>query len=294
MPGSGALGNDDTQVILTELNDMWDRWSVDEGLIYAVIANQYPLVAYQQSYSLGPGSGADWAATQVPSRIYGGAIVSAVPFSATTVNTSKVVLVADTTGLQIGMTIIGLAIPDNSTITQLTANTSIVISNKATASNSGISMVATGLNRNELKIVDSTQYLNHNDLGAAAATPEEIYPKYSQDSSGNIRISVWPVVNEIQNSYLELEVAVPFSTWALPTNYNVPPGYRDLIVWATAFRCLAPFGIAVDSQVGQIVALEGQKAEAAIREMNARNRQLPAPAVMTPAAQVSPQPAGVR
>lgn len=291
-PG-GSPGASDSAYALAELNIMWDAWSVDEGLIYAILALQFPFTAFQQNYAIGPGAGADWSITTRPQRIYGASAVNAVSFSATT-QSSKTVLVSDTTGLLVGMRLIGAGIPYNTTILSISTNTSIGISIAATASAS-VTLVATGQNRNPLTIVDSRHYLSHNDLGASATTPDEIYPNYLPDVNGNMEVRVWPVVNETQKSYVELEAAVPFSAWTLATNYYIPPAYQDAIEWTLAFRLLSGFGEAVDAKVAQVVIQEAQKAEARIREMNRFDRMLPPPAVQAPgtqeaiAAQAAPQ-----
>lgn len=292
MPGSGGLGADDTQTILTELNDMWDRLSIDEGLIYGQTTYQSVLAAGRGVYSIGPNGDLN---TTRPARIYKAFVLGVTAFTATTTSGTKTLTaIPDTSALALGQQVIGAGIPSNSFITAIVTNTSATISNAATASATlTASIYVTTGNRNEIRIVEAGQYYDHNDLGALARTPDEIYPDYlpfTTGADGAMNLYLFPVPSAAGLA-LELDMAVPFSVWALAVNYNIPPGYRDMIVWATAFRCLAPFGIAIDSQVGQVVAAEGQKAEAAIREMNARNRQLPPPEVMTPAAQINPQAA---
>lgn len=285
---SGSSSASDSSYVLQELNALWDAASIDEGLIYALIAEQFPLTAYQQSYGLGSGVGADWTA-QVPSRIYRASVVDSVAFTGTT-QSSKTILVANTAGLYLGMRLISTptnGVAPNTTILGIVANTSIALSYATTLGASGVSLVATGLNRNPLEVVDEAEYLSHNDLGATATTPDEIYPKFNPDASGNIRVYVFPVVNENKPSYVELEIAVPFTIWSLGGNYFVPPGYLDWLTWMVAFRCLPGFGTAVNPQVAQVVTTEATKAEANIRTANAKNRQLEPGEVMPPGARES-------
>lgn len=272
---------------------MWDAWSIDEGLIYAILTGLFPLTAYQQSYGIGQGAGADFS-TQRPARIYKASILNAVTFSGTTTATSATITTASTAGLAVGMTVIGTGVPANSTILSFVANTSITISYACTASGT-VTIACVGLNRAKLDIVNAQRYYAHNDLGATATTPEELYPDYNVDGSGNARLYIWPVVSEFQKSYIEIDIAVSFTAWTLVGNYLIPPGYQDAIEWALAFRCLPGFGEAVNPSVAQVVIAAGQKAEQRIREMNAMNRQIPATAASVPDTQ--PQPAaqaGVR
>jgi hypothetical protein len=278
---SGNSSASDSAYVLQELNALWDAASVDEGLIYALIAPQFPFTAYQQNYSLGPTS-ADWSITSRPARIYSASAVIAVAItSATTTLNGKTITMASTAGLSVGMRLLGTGIAYDTTILAIVANTSITASIAATASGT-VNLTATGLNRNPLMIVDSARYLAHNDLGAAATTPDEIYPNYLPDTNGNMEVRIWPVVNEFQSSYIEMVVGVPFTVWTLGGNYNIPPGYLDWLTWIVAFRCLPGFGAAVNAQVAQVVATEAQKAEMNIRTANMKNRQLQPGDVMPP------------
>jgi hypothetical protein len=288
-PGTGTPSTSDSTYALAELNNMWAAWGIDEGLIYAVLSAQFPLSAYVQWYTIG--SGATFNQTQVPSRIYKAFIVDSQSFTSQTQSGLTTAFVTNTSGLFIGQQVYGSGYAPGTIILGVTTNTSITTSIAMTASASGVSTVAVGLSRNELKIVEATQYYSHNDLAAAAATPEELYPDYNVDSSGYAKLYVWPVANEYQANYLEIDQAVPFTTWALAVNYNIPQGFQDMIEWALAFRCLAAFGEAVSSDTAQVISAEGGKAEARIRVMNAKNRQLPEPVMAIPGSQTA-APAG--
>ena len=213
----GTASYSDLSYGLSELNDMWQAWGIDEGLIFALQTGVISLASGTPSYALGPGGTSPFNTT-LPSRIY-----------------------------------------------------------KANYLTAG--------GRNELRIVNADQYYSHNDLSAAAAAPDEIYPDFNVASAtGQATVYLWPVPN-ISGSSLEMQTGAAFTTWQLGTNYYIPQGYQDAIKWALAFRMLSAFGMAVAQQVAQVVTVEATKAENRIREMNKFNRQLPpgTDAVPTPA-----------
>ncbi len=279
---NGTPGAGDSAYVLEELNTMWDSWGIDEGLIYAILPSQFPLIPFQQSYSIGMGTGADLAATP-PSRIYAARVVDAVSIAnAATVANSKIILTPGTGGLLTGMGLIGPGVAPGTTILSIVPFTSIGVSVASQATAGGVNLTATGLDRNDLDIVSGPHYFSHNDLAAAATTPDELYPDYAPDANGNTRLYIWPVLNGNQSQWLEIDAAVPFSAWQLAVNYFILFGYQDAIEWALAFRCLPGFGAAVSQGVAQVVAAEAVKAEQRIRAMNAKNREIPPEAVMDP------------
>ena len=250
-PPDGSAGASDSNTVLNVLNVMWNAWSVDEGLIWGQETYQAALNAGQAVYSIG--SGGDFA-TSRPARLYKAFALGTVAFTATTTSGSKVLTsIPATANLALGQQVIGAGIPANSFITAIVTNTSATISNAATATATLTSTIyATTGNRNEIKIVEAGKYYDHNDLGATARTPDEIYPDYlSSGSTGTM------------NLYL----------------------LQDAIEWATAFRLLSTFGVAVMPQVAQIVAAEGQKSEARLRATNSFNRQMPPQMVAAPGSQ---------
>ncbi len=49
-------------------------------------------------------------------------------------------------------------------------------------------------NRNEIEIVNAEKYYSHNDLTAAAATPDEVYPDFNVDpTTGFASVRLWPI-----------------------------------------------------------------------------------------------------
>ncbi len=276
----GVPSASDSVDALNELNAMWEAWGIDEGLIYAVLSAQYPLTAYTRSYTIG--AGATFNAPR-PQRIYKALIVSGLTFSGTTTSTSKTITTSNTQGLGLGQALSGTGITVGSVITGIVDNTSITMSIAATASGT-VTITVLGANRNNLKIVEAAAYYEHNDLGALASTPDELYPDYNVDpTTGFATLYLFPVPTFSGGApKLELETAVTFAAWTLVTNYDLPPAFQDAIQYALAMRLIPRFGMIVPQEIAQIVMAVGSKAEQRIREMNALNRQSPPQMMATP------------
>ena len=150
-------------------------------------------------------------------------------------------------------------------------------------------IVAADGSRNEIEVVNSDRYFAHNDLSAAAVTPDEVYPDFNIDSTtGFATIKLWPI--QTGTPTLELTVGSTFTTWTLNGTYYVPQGYLDAIQYALAWRLIPRFGVIVPQQIAQEVAMLGEKSELRIRELNTMNRKLqPGTEMLTP-----PQQAGVQ
>lgn len=277
----GSAGASDSNTVMSVLNVMWNAWGVDDGLIWGQSTYQGVLAANQAAYSMG--TGGDFATTR-PARIYKAFVTAVSSLTGTTTSGSAVVAFASTTGLIAGQQLIGAGIPANSFIRSIVTNTSATIDNAATASGTVTLYFTTG-NRNELKIIEAGRYYEHNDLGATAYTPEEMYPDYlTSGTNGVMNLYFWPVPRATGQA-VEIDMAVPFTTWTVGSAYNIPPAVQDAIEWATAFRLLSTFGVAVMPQVAQVVTAEGQKSEARLRATNAFQRQLPPQAVAAPGSQ---------
>jgi hypothetical protein len=151
-------------------------------------------------------------------------------------------------------------------------------------------IIASDGSRNEIDIVNADRYYAHNDLAAAAVTPDEVYPDFNIDpTTGFPTIYLWPV--NTGTPTLQLVVGATFTTWALGTTYNIPQGYQDAIQYALAWRLIPRFGVIVPDVIKQEVAGLAEKAELRIREMNKFNRQLqPGTEMLQP----PPQPGGPR
>lgn len=134
-------------------------------------------------------------------------------------------------------------------------------------------IIAADGSRNEIEVVNGQRYFAHNDLAAAAVTPDEVYPDFNIDNAtGFATIKLWPV--QTGTPTLELTVGSTFTTWTLNGTYYVPQGYLDAIQYALAWRLIPRFGVIVPQQIAQEVAMLGEKSELRIREMNKANRML--------------------
>ncbi len=313
MDPAGTPSASDSTTLLQVLNNMWESWGIDEGLIYAIIASRFALTADIGTYTIGVPAGS----TQLPNfnsprpaRIYRAVITQA---SGGAINSNS--LFAGGSGYVVNDT--GVIQGGNGTVATYTVNTvtagavaTYTISGAGTGytpmlgattatggAQAGIgtgfrisiaSVTAGGQNRNELNIVEATKYYAHNDLQASAAVPDEIYPDYNVNQDGYATLYFFPVPKVLAATNLELDQAVPFTTWTLTDSYQIPQAYRDALGWALAFRALPIFGEAVGQGAAQVVAAEGAKAEARLRKMNSVNRQAPEQQMMTPGAQQEP------
>jgi hypothetical protein len=287
----GTPSVSDSTDALAELNTMWDAWSIDENLIYAQKSYQGPLVSNKGIYTIGTGAGADFS-TARPSRIYHAYIVPAVVLTGTSTLASPVILTGSTAGMLVGQLATGTGVPAFSFVISITANTSVTLSQNATATAS-VTLLMSGGNRTEVNIVEASRYYAHNDLGALSTTPDELYADYSPDTLGLMRLYLYPMPTCPSPAVLDLDAGVPFTAWTLTGSYMLPPGYQDSIQQALAWRLIPRFGAVVDPKVAQVVAMIGQKAEARITMANAINRQrqpVPLPTAQpAPAAQAQQQ-----
>lgn len=201
----GTPNASDSTSALNELNNQWDGWGIDDGLIYGTLAKSYVWPLNTSTVAIGPAAAAPFNVAP-PTRVY--EAYFATP----------------------------------------------------------------NVPRRKLKLIPRELYFDHADLSASSAlAPEELYIGWGIDgATGDFNMSAWPMVSV--NWTLELEQAIPFFTWDLATNFFVPPGYKDPIQKALAYRLLSQFGSAVQPQVAEVVMRLGMAAEARIREMNRINR----------------------
>lgn len=294
----GTASVSDSNAALDELNAMWGAWGIDEGLIYAQIHERFPIANSQASYQIGPGAQFD---AQIPSRIYAAHFINvndgqisasslqnggtgyAVNDTGTVINGSGVPATYIITAVSAGVvTTYTLTTPGTGYLPQNGYQTQRGGGQPGGGSGFTINVTAvppTGQNRNPLKVVNGDQYYSHSDLSALALTPDELYPDFSPDQNGFVRLYLWPILS-VGPAALELNMGANFSAWALIVNYNIPPGYADAINYALAFRLIPSFGVAVAPQVVQTIAPLAEKGELRIREANKQNRQLPQGAEM--------------
>lgn len=291
----GTPNASDSNDALSVLNDMWQAWGIDDGLVNAIVHNRYPLTYSASSYTLGPSNAASFNGP-IPSKIY----------EAYFVNTNGGLIAGSSlgdagSGYAISDTFIvvnGSGIPATGHVTGIGSNgvvTTYVIDTPGTGFipqpgystqagggqpgvGSGLTINVTssppeGQNRNLLNLVSSKQYYSHRDLTALALTPDELYVDFNLTVDGFIRCYLWPILS-IGPASLELVAGTIFKTWTLAGNYFLPPGYGDLIRWALAYRLSPSYGSVVQQTVLEIVTQQAEKAELRVREMNKMNRQM--------------------
>lgn len=299
----GTPSVSDSQDSLDQLNSMWAAWGIDEGLIYAILAQRFPVLANVAIYTIG--TGAQLNAPR-PGRIYRAAFLTATGGAISTkslgdggsgyvVNDTGVVLGAggtratytvdsvDVNGAVLTFTVSGAGtgyLAGYGYQTQ-TAGGQPGAGSGFTANI--LTVTAGGQNRNPLRIVAAAEYYEHNDLSASALTPDEMYPDYNPDVDGFSRLFFFPVPNAAAT--LEIQAGVPFVDWTLTGDYRIPQGLQDDLENALAYRLLSRFGAAVAQEVAAVVRDVGMKAEARIREMNKFNRQMPPGSEAAPGAQ---------
>lgn len=284
---------------LTDLNTMWDAWSIEEGLIWEQVVARFPTAANVATYTIGQsqnGGPAGQFNIQPPARIYKARVMTATggAISANGLGAGGLGYAVNDTGVVLGAngtqaTYTVNSIGAGGAVATYTLNTNgtgyVAQYGAATATAGGqpgsgtgfriniTSVTAGGETRTELEIVSATRYYSHRDLQASAQTPDELYPDYNPDENGLERLSFFPIPNG--SGTLELEMGVPFVTWALSTTIGLPPAAVDAIQWALAFRLLPRYGMAVAKEIAEVVIAMGQKSEARFREAIAKNRQLP-------------------
>jgi hypothetical protein len=300
----GTPSVSDSVDTLTALNVMWDAWGIDEGLIYAQYPARFPWGASVAAYTIGPGAALDLP--QRPARIYrphwvtvtGGAIATStlasggVGYAAGDTGivldgngTPAAYLVATVDGTGAVLTY-SLSYAGTGHRIQYGAQTKTAGAHPGAGVGFSVNVLtlttSAVMNRQDLDLVPPEGYFAHNDLGATAGLPDELYIDWRPDGNGYYRAYTYPIPSVAGT--LELEISAPFSAWTLTDNYNVPEGFQDPLEWALAFRCLADFGAAVAPEVAAVVQAVGGKAENRIREMNRINRQ------MQPGAEAVPAP----
>lgn len=313
-PG-GIPSVSDSTASLRELNNMWESFGIDEGLIYAEDKLRFVLETNLGVYTVGqlnpfPGVGQSavpYCQGARPARIYRADIITltggAITGSALgdigagyAVNDTGIIL--GTSGTPAAYTVNTVnAAGSILTITISSSGTGYQLGNGFKTQNAGAQPgIGAGLTfnvtnatnggqqRTMLKIVNADTYYGHRDLSATTFTPDELYPDYLPDVDGFTRLYFYPIPSNTSPPAVEIVTAVGIALWTLGGNQFVPQGYRDLIENALAYRLLSFFGIQDQAIIDNITA-KGLKAESRMREMNKRNRQLMAGSELPPAVQ---------
>ncbi len=150
-----------------------------------------------------------------------------------------------------------------------------------------ISTVGAGTNRNDVAIVGSETYFEHNDLSASASSPDEMYLDYA-DLAGLMTLYFFPVPTCPTATKLEVKTWNAIAVWVLGTNQTLSNGYEDALVYGLAYRCIARYGAVVNQAVAEIVTGIGKQAKDRIRELNVKNRLLD-PSLLPQQAAPAPQ-----
>jgi hypothetical protein len=310
----GTPSASDQADAITELNNLWDAWSIDEGLIWEEIVARFPISANVASYTIGLSQNNGPAGKfniQAPARVYKARLTSANngAISANALSAGGTGYVANDTGVVLGAngtqaTYTVNTVGAGGAVATYTLNTNgtgyIAAAGVATATGGGQpgagigfridinSVTAGGETRTELDIVSAKRYYAHRDLQASAQTPDELYPDYNPDENGLERLSFYPIPSAAGT--LELEMGVIFATWLATTSVGLPPAAVDAINYALAWRLIPRYGMAVAKEIVEVVQEIASKAEARFRDAVAKTRQIPAPAVQP--ATTQPSPAG--
>ena len=301
-PAGYTPSSTDLTDALGELNALWESLGMDEGIIWAQIAQRFALTQNYAVYTMGMGGAFNG---QRPARIYnarslvatGGAISTSVLASGGSgyvANDTGVILGANgSLATYLVNTVSSGAV---ATYTLSAAGTGYVAgygfgtaaagAQPGAGTGFGVNITAVtagGEDRTALKIVSAAESYRHRDLQAGAQVPDQIYPDYAPDVNGLMRVYFWPVPNSTVLTMVEIEAAVAFLTWALATNYVLPIGAEDMLHYALAKRLLLRFGTDVPQDKLSVIVNEGTRAENRFREMNRINRQMPPGAEAVPA-----------
>jgi hypothetical protein len=289
----GTPSVSDSNDSLSDLNSAWDAWSVDEDMIYAVIALRFPWAAAIAFYTIGAGAQFN---TQAPARIYQARWITATggAISSEQIDQAGLGYVVGDTGIIPG----GVGTIATYTVNTVGSNGQVETLTISVAGNGYrpgygyqtqtgggqpgagtgltidiLTVSAGGQNRNPLDVVASEEYYSHRDLSTTGQVPDELYPDYNPDASGFAKLHAWPIPNTAGT--IEIDAGVAFQAWTLTGSYNLPAAWADTLQWALAWRLLPRFGAAVAQQVAEVVREIGAKAEARLIAANRFNRRKP-------------------
>ena len=279
----GYLSNSDLlSDALTEFQAMYDNWNAERTMSYSI-----PDYIY------------DVSTTDGLNGIYGQNVQFSIgpsfTFTGTTTISTDSITTTNTQGLVIGQPISGTGIPAGAYITAIVTNTSITMSDDATASGSVTITVSpifsgprpeaiirmnlymtstspTSPTRIPLAPISAEQWANIAVLQITPVTVTTVFyydPQYPQGI-----INVWPPLN---GNSLEI------FTWGFLTPPTVlsavmliPPGYQDAIVWTLAQRLypLATRNVFTNKVPLQYLAGQAALARAKVKAVNAPSPKL--------------------
>ncbi len=137
-------------------------------------------------------------------------------------------------------------------------------------------IVALDGTRNEIDVVDAATYRKHNDLAAAAKTPDQVYPDYDFAAS-LAKLYFWPVATFSAATTAAIDYWQALTQFAdNTTNYPLKDGYQDAIVANLAYKaCLTAFGESVAQETAALIAQQAQITKKRITDLNRLNGNLP-------------------
>lgn len=211
-------------------------------------------------------------------------------FSATTTSTSTTALVTNTAGLNIGQRISGTGIATGSTIQGISTNTSIVLSDAATASGATtVTVTPDFIGPRPEAIIRMNLLLT----SASPAQPSRIpLAPMSAEEWANLPVVQFSPVDVTTAFYYDPQFpqgvinvfpplngnSLEFFTWgvltpptSLTASYSAPPGYADLIIWelAKVLWPMATKNLMVNRVSHQWICGQAKLARDAVRAVNA-------------------------
>jgi hypothetical protein len=130
--------------------------------------------------------------------------------------------------------------------------------------------------RNEIDVVTADRYRKHNDLGATAKAPDELYPDYNFAVS-LANLYYWPVPTFSGSLNGAINYWQPLLGFPdLTTNIPLKDGYQDAIESNLAFKaCLTAFGESVVQETAAIISQQAQTTKKRVEDLNRLNGLLP-------------------
>lgn len=272
-----TLGGADAQDALRRLNNLVRSWSIQSLTIPYVNREVFPIVANQNTYTIGPGGDLE---TDRPLELAGaGLLLNASPINYTITAASPTLSTFTIAGNHAsefppGMSfeVTGSTANDGSyTVASATYGVATVITvldPVASAVAGGLIRVATAAQAVEIArgilTDDAYQAITIKDLPNALFTSVYYNPTYPLGT-----IYLWPTPNTAIHD-LVLYLPKQLSEFEdLSNEYNIPPGYEDALEWNLAETLIAGFAVK-ESAVIQRVDKKAVQTLAIIKRQNMR------------------------
>lgn len=135
-----------------------------------------------------------------------------------------------------------------------------------------ISFVGPGthLITSRLNMLTVKEYNDISDLSATAELPQGLYYDHASPLGS---LYLYPIPRVTVATSLQLLTWAQLSQYAtLATSADLPDGYSEAIKHALCLRLMPMYGVAVSSELGQLISALALQAEKTITDLNARNR----------------------